>query len=408
MAKKHYSEQDNEYVLFTEDNIPKDFKDLDQTFRCPICASLFDKAVTIKECGHTFCSVCIRSYWVAIRNGVHRQEKSCPICRTTVNVMDVEKALCINRSVQEGVKAFKKLLLDHYESSKDQIEGCKRQRRSATQKQNKYSNGVEDNLCRNDSKKRDEGIPIKKKMQSRNYARMKKKELQSLCRELMIPTTGSEQELMNRLRNYQNMWNAEVLHSIDPKSPSAIASKLKKEEQAQREEKIKAKMNGYANAGACIKKLNASIRSGDKKTTSGNAAFDRELKANFKAMTAKLQLQMKKNLASPNIAANTSSNSDKPVGKANTKQLSSGVGEKVSMSVPDASCIECIDVESCSDTSSRSTRNLAIDLNQSSLPHSTASYEKKKKRSCEQLSSLSDMPKGRVPVDQRSVASRYK
>ena len=95
MSKEALPGDGDEENLFLESNIPKEFEDLDQTFRCQICASLFDKAVAIRECGHTFCSVCIRNYWVTTRTGVHRQKTACPTCRTPVNVMDVEKALAI-------------------------------------------------------------------------------------------------------------------------------------------------------------------------------------------------------------------------------------------------------------------------------------------------------------------------
>ena len=92
------------HAIFNEENIPEELQEIDQTFRCSICGNLFDKAVSIKDCGHTYCSVCIRSHWKAVMHGIHRQPKSCPICRTIlVNQHDINSALVMNRSVQESV-----------------------------------------------------------------------------------------------------------------------------------------------------------------------------------------------------------------------------------------------------------------------------------------------------------------
>jgi ribosomal protein S27AE len=423
MAKKLLGGEDSEDNIFLEVNIPKDFEDLDQTFRCPICASLFDKAVTIKECGHTYCSVCIRNYWVAIRNGVHRQEKACPICRKTVNVMDVEKALVMNRSIQEGVKAFKQMLLSHYRTSKRLLEDsppprsprCRRNRKrmsSATREYDQSSHGDED------SRSGDEEIPIRQKMESRNYARMKKKDLQRLCREFKIPTSGSEQELIDRMRNYQNMWNAELLHSIDPQNSSDIAAKLKREEQAQRNEKKRAQMTGATNSKECMRKLNATLRSGNQKVTSGNATFDKKLKANFEAMTAQIQSRMKKG---KKLCINTVkiTNIDESVDMSDErkkKKLSGGIEERIPMTAPSASSIEIIDVESCTDLPDSSIGFSTIDMNQKdkslpspshfiASPKTKLSSSKQSSSARHQSSSCSTKPHTTEPVGQRLIAN---
>lgn len=386
--KKEVLKELSEDDLFLESNIPKDFKDLDQTFRCQICASLFDKAVTIKECGHTFCSVCIRDYWVSIRTGIHRQKTACPTCRTPVNGMDIEKALVMNRSIQDGVKAFRKMILQHNRSSNDQVENsqstCFRQRRrrserksSATIDNAQFAHEGETLASGNDGESGDEELPIHKKMESRNYSRMKKRELKKLCRDSNISTSGSEQELIDRLRNYQSMWNAEVLHSIDPKKPSDIAAKINKKEKAQQEEKKLAQTSGASNIKECIRKLNANIKSGNSKFTSGNITFDRELKANFKVMAADLQARRKK------IIKPCTNNCSKNDGSLNAgqnsaqKHLSCGIGERISLVEPTSSHIEMIDIESSSDKPDRSIKRSTIDMKRkpSLLPpsHSNAS-----------------------------------
>jgi hypothetical protein len=415
MAKKHLAGEDSEDNIFLEANIPKDFEDLDQTFRCPICASLFDKAVTIKECGHTFCSVCIRNYWVAIRNGVHRQEKACPICRKIVNGMDVEKALVMNRSIQEGVKAFKQMLLNHARTSRHPLEDappprsprCRRNKKRmsvATREYDQSTHGDEDSgSCG------DEEIPIRQKMQSRNYARMKKKDLQKLCREFKIPTSGNEQELMDRMRNYHNMWNAELLHSIDPQNPSDLAAKLKREEQAQQNEKKLAQMNGATNSKECIRKLNATITSGNKKVTSGNATFDKKLKANFEAMTAKLQAQRKKE-KKLGACSNTVkiSNIDESVDTANErKKLAVGIEERIPVTAPAASSIDIIDVESSTDLADSSMGLSSIDMKQKDESLTTLNSSKHPSSVRHQSSSWrSTKPQTTELVGQRSIAKK--
>jgi hypothetical protein len=382
MVKKELGEEDSEGDIFLEDNIPKDFEDLDKTFRCPICADLFDKAVTIKDCGHTYCSVCIRRYFTAIRTGVHRQAKSCPTCRTTINALDVEKALVMNRSIQEGVKAFKQILLNHHRSSKDEVlhspstRSQRRRRKSkrkspATIDNSQSTHGQEIYFSENDSERGDEEKPIQQKIESRNYARMKKKDLQRLCKNWKIPTYGSEQELLDRIRKYQNMWNAEVF-SIDPKKPSDIAAKLTKEEQAQRDEMQRAQKSGVENSKEYMKKLNASRKSGDRKITSGDATFDEKLKANFDAMTAQLQSRTEKNTKSSSKILKAS-NIDESLDTAyndNDKHLSCGMKKRTPVTVPTVSSIETNGVEHCSSNSTdtnQKTESLSPPIHQASL-----------------------------------------
>lgn len=354
MSKKELEEDVGEEELFLESNIPKEFLDLDHSFRCQICGDLFDKAVTI-TCGHTFCSVCIRNYWVATRTGKHRQKTACPSCRTPINVMDVEKALVMNRSIQEGVKAFKQILVQRDKSSKNPDEDSsstqsqekrRRSKRKSSATIDDVHHGDGSFASENESNSADEELPIQQKMQSRNYSRMKKRELQKLCRDLKISATGNEQELRDRLRNFQNMWNAEVLHSIDPKRPSEIAAKLNSEEKAQQEERKLARANGASNVQNCMKNLNASIASGNNKVTSGNASFDKELKASFKAMTDKLKARMK------NIGKRDARSKNEIVGEpvyAGKERSTCTSEERVSRQGSATPTVEVIDIDSCSD-----------------------------------------------------------
>ncbi len=384
MAEQDTGNDINEDIIFLESNIPKDFEGLDQTFRCQICASLFDKAVAIKDCGHTFCSVCIRNYWVAVRTGIHRQKKSCPICRTPVDSMDIEKALVMNRSIQEGVKAYKQILLKHHLSSSCQNEyspsnrsqrSCRnRKRKSPTTKD--YDDFSYGDNTRDTNDDRDESSAILKKMESRNYGRMKKRELQKLCKEQKISASGSEQELIDRLRNYQNRWNAEVLHSINPKKPSDIAAELKKEEEAQLNEKKMAQRSGASSSQEYMRKLNASIKSGNQKITSGNATFDRKIKANFEAMTVELQARMKRRTRSRRNDEN-----DGSLDSTNATTVTTKIKDRALVA---SSSIEMIDVETSSEVPGESITNSGMDLREAAtslVSSSTSSTSTEKKLS---------------------------
>jgi len=304
MEKQHYSalleKDDPANIIFQEDNIPLDLQDLDKTFRCSICGSLFGKAVTIKNCGHTYCSVCIRNHWVASRNGKHRKDKSCPMCRNAVD-QDVDKALVMNRNIQEGVEVFKLMLLKTHKSPNQQIKDSsssyrKRRRRAVREVSNNIdygegSNEDHENDCYNDNEEEedeDQESTIQKRMQSRNYGRMGKRDLKNLCREYTLPTSGKDEDLKKRLRTFQCMWNAEI-DSINPLKPSDLVKKLKKMEQAQRDEKNRALISGAANDSEHLKKLNASLKRENKVITSGNEKFDKRFNGNFERMEAQLR-----------------------------------------------------------------------------------------------------------------------
>ena len=40
----------------------KELETLEEALHCPICGELFDTPVSVSECGHVFCSVCLRRH----------------------------------------------------------------------------------------------------------------------------------------------------------------------------------------------------------------------------------------------------------------------------------------------------------------------------------------------------------
>jgi hypothetical protein len=273
-------EMESKIAVSQEDtDVPKDLE-------CSICGDIFDKAVSLKACGHTYCSVCIRNHWVTTsRPGVHHQsKKECPLCRTSIG-KDVIKALVVNRDIQQAVKAFKPASLPLSSSA--------------------LSSSAKIGSYKNES-------PIKKRMQSRNYAGMQKngkKELQRVCKEYNLPSSGNEQELVDRLRCFECMWNAE-LDTIDtPLRPSQLVVKFNKKGRMQREEKSHDIMTGKINDLKHMKKLTSSLLDVENKrndrtlgaTSSGNVIFDAKFKSNFAALIADGRRRMKKesNWSSP-------------------------------------------------------------------------------------------------------------
>jgi len=188
------------------------------------------------------------------------------------------------------------------------------------------------------------------------------------------------------MRKYQSMWNAEVLHSINPKKPSDLAANLKKIEQAEREEKKRALMNGAASDKDHMKKLNATIQSGNQKISSGNASFDKKLKSNFDLMTADIQARMKRNVASKSVPVETSSVAE-PVDEAHNrcKTIFSNEENEKSETAPTApttSRIEMVDVDSYCDSPYENVgySTIAVDKEFKSSPSPTTSTPTPKTR----------------------------
>jgi len=259
-------------------DISRNDVDIPEELECSICGDIFANAVSLKACGHTYCSICIRSYWLTTsRPGLHHQsKKECPLCRKAAG-NDVTKALLVNREMQIKVKEFK-------------------------------ARSLQLPLCSESRSFKDES-PIRKRFRSRNYAAIQKngkKELQKICKEYNLSSSGNEQELIDRLRFFECMWNAE-LDTIDiPAKPSELVSKFKKKERMQREEKSRDMMSGKINDSKYMKKLTSSLLDDENKrndktlsaTSSGNAMFDAKFKSSFTALIAEGRKRMKKPLSS--------------------------------------------------------------------------------------------------------------
>ncbi|KAJ2162283.1 E3 ubiquitin-protein ligase rad18 [Coemansia sp. RSA 552] len=70
-------------------------RELDQLLRCPICKEFFSTAMVAIDCGHTFCSLCVRRCLA--------QETICPSCRAPLTESDLHP----NRLIDSILGAFK-------------------------------------------------------------------------------------------------------------------------------------------------------------------------------------------------------------------------------------------------------------------------------------------------------------
>ena len=97
----------------SENEFPKALEFLDESLRCKICDNRYHAAVSISDrnCGHSFCSECIRNTFNAQLKTLKRERK-CPICRFVVKT-NVDNALVPNRPLQEAVQAFEEFLTQY-------------------------------------------------------------------------------------------------------------------------------------------------------------------------------------------------------------------------------------------------------------------------------------------------------
>lgn len=76
----------------------KNIKQFDNLLRCSICKEIFKVPNSIKECGHTFCSKCIRESLVSmsLNNNLGIKIK-CPICYIKID----QSKLIFNKFLDE-------------------------------------------------------------------------------------------------------------------------------------------------------------------------------------------------------------------------------------------------------------------------------------------------------------------
>ena len=84
---------------------------LEFELRCTICREFFDNPVSIQDCGHTFCSYCLRGHAKMQLKAVNFNRKVfCPTCRIPMgSTNDYENYFQPNASIQRVAKTFASL-----------------------------------------------------------------------------------------------------------------------------------------------------------------------------------------------------------------------------------------------------------------------------------------------------------
>ncbi|GJJ12250.1 hypothetical protein Clacol_006491 [Clathrus columnatus] len=81
---------------------PSDFplevlKKLDSTFRCTICKEFFEAPVLLTQCGHTFCSLCIRNQLP--------NKPECPLCKKATKETHLVRNVMFGEAIDTWCKA---------------------------------------------------------------------------------------------------------------------------------------------------------------------------------------------------------------------------------------------------------------------------------------------------------------
>lgn len=81
-----------------EEGWPADYnflKNIENNLKCTICKEFYTSPMSL-ACSHTFCSLCVRSYF-----STQSIKKTCPFCHSDSDENDLRKEPCLESLVQE-------------------------------------------------------------------------------------------------------------------------------------------------------------------------------------------------------------------------------------------------------------------------------------------------------------------
>jgi len=321
-------------------------KDLEHSLRCLICREFMTAPVSIVPCQHAFCSECIRKHFTQGMRSLKRQA-FCPVCLDQVKDTPphFNKSLQSNRSME--------LVILKFQALRANLKGALQQNSSnenATSTMNDASNvaaapGDNSETSRLRRSKRtnyaeddnndDEAIPEppaeaavavgdtataapvqRKKMVLPQYSRLKKKQLREICAKEGLSTSGSDDELKKRHEGFVSLYNSEC-DSFHPRSHAELVKVITSREQECKKEATKSRYNGSGNHAQCMEQLKQSRKMiGEQQDTvsstasSGDEAFDTEMKNNFAKLIEQARQGIKKKQAASNRDDDKSSGGD--------------------------------------------------------------------------------------------------
>jgi E3 ubiquitin-protein ligase RAD18 len=249
----------NDDDIFQEYKMPEALQSSFQSLSCLFCGEFVSSAVCLRVCGHSFCSSCIRQVFQNNKTGVHRQKNQCLTCRAEVG-QNVDKQLVVNRTIQQVVVIMKNIVRS--------MHGI-------------YAQPVDFTKPR---LSRSEEPPINSRFPSRNYDKMKPRDLRVLCGQYGLVSRGGWKELRDRIKLFATMWNAEM-DSISPRTQSKLVEEINQRERAY---SVQSVLDGSSNHGFHLRKLNAAVDHNNAAMnatlTSGNEKFDVAFNEGFKAL----------------------------------------------------------------------------------------------------------------------------
>lgn len=189
-------------------------KQIDNMLQCPICNDIYNgddtACMMLTQCGHNFCSQCIRRHF--------EDKRDCPECREAIKG-NIDKALINNRTID--------LLGVQFSQCRKQL--CE----LVTNAEPLVKRDNEDN-------KSEMGSPSASTVSSKFVHRLGKakkhasvvynlksiKNLRSMCKEAGLSSKGGKEILEWRHREYVRLYNAN-LDAIHPKELTEIAEQVK-------------------------------------------------------------------------------------------------------------------------------------------------------------------------------------
>jgi hypothetical protein len=290
------------------DPLAQSLKELDFSLRCPICREFCHMPVLVQLCGHAFCAECIRSAFQAGRQSLLRKA-SCPVCRVVVDSKgrDWENCLVANPALEKTIHVFKSLRGDLLKKLQDNklspsdvaavIGSSNIGEIAAKQSANSISPSTGTIVASNCAQHR----PPKRQIP---YSLLKKKQLQAHCAQEGLSTHGTEQELIERHRQFVSLYNASS-QSLKPLTSEECAAEIHRREAALAKTQDRQAQRDASALHQVVQQLNL----GKSVVKSGNAQFDAKLKDGYAKLIARAKAQ--KNLQKRNDNVESSVASDK-------------------------------------------------------------------------------------------------
>lgn len=194
---------------------------LDEVLRCEICKLFMQGAVSLAECGHSFCSECIRGYISACK-----ADPCCPVCKKKVQTSSIQANSVLQAAIQHYI-ASRSLIVELVRSSAPESRTIASARASTRQTGKRARDDTEDEVVEivsapSVAASRAAGGPTSAssalpsrpdpppRLPSKNYHMLKAAQLKDLCASVGLRADGDADTLRYRHESYTTSYNAAV------------------------------------------------------------------------------------------------------------------------------------------------------------------------------------------------------